>query len=673
VLLVACAPDRATRPEERGNPAILAAHAPGTVMTFAVTNGWDSKDLTTLVGSGKLAQVLTTDLAYYDVEAGNFLSLNFADIPADATVQAVKIRARMFMDPGVGGVALFQIGGGDLTTPSVAMEKAVGATFDGNVSVTWDVTAWARTVARVNDLKLRIRNMDPGADGAVKVDRAWLEVTFGPTPAPVAMNWKVSLFPSDGWDSKDLKLLSLAGTVGDVVVKELLALVDVAELPMVEIVGGQPLSLEFGNIPSDATVQSVKVRVAWINGEPLEPGEPPDPALIGSALLQVGGGELMRPSPVMELHTSIPAGESSVIWDVTAAARTAAQVNALNLIVTNTSAADLGVNQAYLEITYGPTPPPIDIDIPITILATGGWDEQNGEALVEGGGLDDIKTADGNASEVLAGYSLAIDFGNIPPDSTVKSVKLRITSSTDVGFTPGFLFWQAGGGGRSSPFVAMEHRPGLAQTSATWDITPWFRTATRVNNLTLTIRNLDPLGKKVMVDHASLQVTYGPTPPKSTTGFPVTLFVVDGWNSKDSTKTLTTAAGVGIVNAADGRRQAVEGGQVATFRFTRIPGGSTVSAIRIKTRHYEDEGFASGALVFRAGGGSLTSPSVLVRTFPPILSGELNEATRDWGVGGVINTAAKVNDLKFAVKNNDALGKKAYINRVHVTVTHKEP
>jgi hypothetical protein len=223
----------------------------------------------------------------------------------------------------------------------------------------------------------------------------------------------------------------------------------------------------------------------------------------------------------------------------------------------------------------------------------------------------------------------------------------------------------------------MEYRPEGFEPTVEWDITPWFRTPGRVNDLTLTIRNMDPLGKKVTLDGAKLLVTYGPPRAKSTTGWTVTLFVVDGLDTSEPEKTLATGDGPGVVHAADGKRveieaATIEGGGVFNFKFSRIPGGAVVSGVRIKTRHYEEEGMAPGALRFRAGTGSLTSPSILVSTSPPVLAGELAEGGHDWGVGSYINTAARVNDLKFSVKNNDALGKKAFINRVHVQVTHKE-
>jgi hypothetical protein len=240
------------------------------------------------------------------------------------------------------------------------------------------------------------------------------------------------------------------------------------------------------------------------------------------------------------------------------------------------------------------------------------------------------------------------------------------------GFTPGAALWQVGKGGLTSPVIAMETRPeGFGNTLA-WDVTAWVRTAARVNDLTLLVRNLDPLGKKLLVDQAYLEITYGPAPKKSTTAFPVTLFVTNGWNSKDST-TLAQTGTVSRVTAGDDVRAEVEPGAVASYRFQAVPGGAVIQTVKVHVEHHEEEGFADGGVVWRVGGGSLQSPTMLSQRRPAVRSGEVNEGTEAWGVGGTINTPALVNDLKFVVRNKDLSGKKIKIDRVSVIVTHKEP
>jgi hypothetical protein len=61
-----------------------------------------------------------------------------------------------------------------------------------------------------------------------------------------------------------------------------------------------------------------------------------------------------------------------------------------------------------------------------------------------------------------------------------------------------------------------------------------------------------------------------------------------------------------------------------------------------------------------------------LQTTPATFGGELAEASSSWGLFTAINTAAKVNDLKFVVRNNDAGGKKINLNRIVAIVTHKE-
>jgi hypothetical protein len=234
------------------------------------------------------------------------------------------------------------------------------------------------------------------------------------------------------------------------------------------------------------------------------------------------------------------------------------------------------------------------------------------------------------------------------------------------------MLWQVGGGTRASPFVAMEYRPaGSAAAGVAWDVTPWVRTANRVNNLTLTIRNLDPLGRTVTVDHASLEVTYGPKAPKSTTAFPVTLFVTEGYDSR-SGALLSQLGLLSAVTSSNDVRVEIAPGAFASYRFQGVPDNAVIQSAKVYVEHHEEAGFAPGGAVWRVGGGSLQSPATLAQSIPAVLSGESSEATAVWGVGGVIDSATLVNDLKFVVRNKDLLGKKTKIDRVYVIVTYKD-
>jgi hypothetical protein len=675
LLLAACAPDEATDPDRIG---MLASHAAGTTVRLNVINGWHSLNNKTLLEMGTLPKIAATDGQYVDLEPGGFLSLDLSNIPTDHTVSSVKVHAVMFIEPleippytNKGG-ALLQVGGGTLTNPFIAMEaglvgssEQIAVTVGPNdvFSVTWNVTKWVRSAARVNNLRLIIRAVDPFGEGTVGVDRAFVEVTYGPAPAAVAMDWKVSLFPTDGWDAQNGNTLSALGKI---------SLIAVADSETYDISAGQSLAVQFNAIPSNATVSSVKVHIARLpKPAPIDPTEPPDSEFVApaSAFLQAGGGALSDPTPALEKHVDI---DEFIEWDVTPVARLASEVNGLKVVITNPALAGaaLEVTQVLLKVQFGPTPPPIVIEHPVTIFPTNGWDEQIGKTLVDADKLNSILTSDGASVGVEAGRFLAIEFGNIPADSTVKSVKLHVSAYQDIGGTPGGMLWQVGGGASASPFVAMEHRPDGSDPSVTWIITPWVRTASRVNGLVLVIRNLDPLGKKVMVDGARLEVVYGPTPAKSTTGFPVTLFVTDGYDSQTGT-TLTSTGSVSTVNVSDGQRDEIGAPYFASYKFQRIPGGALVQGAKIHVRHYEEMGFASGGMVWRAGGGALSSPTSLIARVPAVLSGDLAEATVPWDVSSAINTATLVNDLKLKVLNREPLGKKININRVYATVTHK--
>jgi hypothetical protein len=207
----------------------------------------------------------------------------------------------------------------------------------------------------------------------------------------------------------------------------------------------------------------------------------------------------------------------------------------------------------------------------------------------------------------------------------------------------------------------------------TWDVTGWVRTAARVNDLKLIIRNLDPLGKKVTVDQARLEVLYGPTRPKSLTGFPVTLFVTDGWAEKDG-NTLAVGGEVSTLNGSDNVRHEIESGYSASYEFQNIPANSVIMSSKVYLEHHEEEGETPGTVREQVTVGSLlSSPPALATKTLTSLFGELAEATVAWNVSTTINTAPKVNDLLLRVRNQDPAGKKAFIDRAYAVVVHREP
>jgi hypothetical protein len=171
-------------------PCVTASPPPaGTQVTLRAVDGWDSKRQKTLAKRGKLSAVTMIDDAWVEVAPNHFLSLRFSPLRSNGTIQQAKMNVVYRVEDTFAQNALvLQAGGGPLTSPAVAQELAP-AVRPGEAShqtVEWDVTAWAQSAARVNDLKLVIRNLDPNGK-IVKVDRASLAVTFGAPPASPAV------------------------------------------------------------------------------------------------------------------------------------------------------------------------------------------------------------------------------------------------------------------------------------------------------------------------------------------------------------------------------------------------------------------------------------------------------------------------------------------------------
>jgi hypothetical protein len=221
----------------------------------------------------------------------------------------------------------------------------------------------------------------------------------------------------------------------------------------------------------------------------------------------------------------------------------------------------------------------------------------------------------------------------------------------------------------------MDYHPGLFETSVTWDVTGWVNTAARVNDLKLIVRNLDPLGKKVMVDQAKVEVSFGATSAGSgSSGLPitVTLFVTDGWNPTEG-KSLAADGKVSVVNGSDDKWDEIESGSSVSYAFEDIPATSVILSAKVYVEHHEEEGGMPGGVSWQVTGGSLMAPTPLATKIPTSLFGELAEATVEWNVSTTINTASKVNNLGLSVSNQDLGGKKVFIDRAYVVVTHREP
>lgn len=144
-----------------------------------------------------------------EIEPNQFLSLRFAGLPRMGSIQDAKLYVEFNTEqPFASNAVTFQVGGGSLTDPFVALEQVLSGS-GGDTVLQWNITAYARNSTRVNDLKLVARNFDNGKK--VRIDRAYVVVTYGPAPAlPVALI-QVKLYATDGWDQKNGKTLAQDG------------------------------------------------------------------------------------------------------------------------------------------------------------------------------------------------------------------------------------------------------------------------------------------------------------------------------------------------------------------------------------------------------------------------------------------------------------------------------
>ena len=147
------------------------------------------------------------------------------------------------------------------------------------------------------------------------------------------------------------------------------------------------------------------------------------------------------------------------------------------------------------------------------------------------------------------------------------------------------------------------------------------------------------------------------------------LGVVDGYDQK-SNVTLLGSGQVYIVQASDADRWETDFGYFTSFQLGNLPPeATTVASVTVYVEHYEAPGFKNGQLEWQIGTGwQVENPSVWANnTSIPIRKGVSNETTDSWDVSSLVNTPAQVNDLEFAIKNNDAR-KRTFANYVYVQV-----
>jgi Calcineurin-like phosphoesterase len=155
----------------------------GTQRTLTVTDGWDSKNQKTIVNDGKLFTVLNDDTDYFEVESGFSLALQFSQLSAAGSLSKAMLyfthhEAELFTAESL----ILETGKGVLATPTITSAPFRPVVVEGvanETTIAWDVTALALDSAQANDLKIIVRNVDPGFKKA-RVDRAYLVVTYGP-------------------------------------------------------------------------------------------------------------------------------------------------------------------------------------------------------------------------------------------------------------------------------------------------------------------------------------------------------------------------------------------------------------------------------------------------------------------------------------------------------------
>jgi hypothetical protein len=156
----------------------------------------------------------------------------------------------------------------------------------------------------------------------------------------------------------------------------------------------------------------------------------------------------------------------------------------------------------------------------------------------------------------------------------------------------------------------------------------------------------------------------------------VTLAPTDGWDAKNG-KTLVQDGKLYLVQASSPNDWfQVEAGHFLSLQFQGgIPSGATIQSVKVGIEHFEEPDLMPASplsIVWQVGGGSLQNPTVTASTAPAHLSGPGAEQTVEWDLTSAVDTPAKINDLKLAIRNNATNGKKSFVDRAYVAVSYSE-
>jgi hypothetical protein len=166
--------------------------------------------------------------------------------------------------------------------------------------------------------------------------------------------------------------------------------------------------------------------------------------------------------------------------------------------------------------------------------------------------------------------------------------------------------------------------------------------------------------------------TSTPSPPPAAVT-KVELQVADGWDSKLQ-KLLTQDGKLYTVQASDNTWWETEALYFTSLRFQGgLPGGAAIHSVKLLVEHHEEQGMTANAVRWEVGWGPLTNPLAMASRIPPLLLGEGGERTVEWDLSALVDTAAKVNELRFVIRNTDAAGKKAKLDRAWLVVTYSAP
>jgi hypothetical protein len=134
----------------------------------------------------------------------------------------------------------------------------------------------------------------------------------------------------------------------------------------------------------------------------------------------------------------------------------------------------------------------------------------------------------------------------------------------------------------------------------------------------------------------------------------MTLTVTEGWDSKNG-QTLSSLGLLDEVQASDNNRYNIDKGKWGSFQFTTVsfPGTATIQSVQIFIEHHEESGVDTGTIVWKAGQGTIQSPTTLITMTPALRIGSAAEGTDTFDVSSVIDTTTEVNNLILKIENND--------------------